>query len=202
MKKCLVCGKDISNMHQNKKYCGKDYEKNTCSWKVAVLIRKLTCMKERCFNIEHINYKNYKDVKIYKGWLKNSFSFAKWALNRGWEDRLQIDRIDNRKGYFPSNCRFVTRSENCRNKKNNTTDWVNKTRLCRICKIIKPFNEFFISRKEIGGITYECKSCRAELSKKRWMAIKSNPIKLKNYYNLRKPYQRVLYARRRIEGLI
>jgi hypothetical protein len=32
---------------------------------------------------------------------------------------LQLDRIDNDKGYWPGNVRWVTPSRNCRNKRNN-----------------------------------------------------------------------------------
>ena len=199
MKRCLICNKDISKSHHNKKYCGKNYQKNTCSWKVAVLGRKLITIKERCYNPQHSGYKYYNKVDICKSWLKDSFSFVRWSLNNGWDYSLQIDRIKNDRGYYPKNCRFVTSSENCRNKKNVNTDWVNKTRQCRICKIRKSFSEFTISRKEIGGIAYECKLCKKEKDRLRWMKIKSNPIKLKEYYEIKKPYQRALYARRKVK---
>lgn len=35
--------------------------------------------------------------------------FKEWALANGYKDDLFIDRIDNNKGYFPDNCRWVTR---------------------------------------------------------------------------------------------
>lgn len=44
--------------------------------------------------------------------------FEVWALCNGWKRGLQIDRVDNNKGYDPSNCRFVTPKENARNKSN------------------------------------------------------------------------------------
>ncbi len=39
----------------------------------------------------------------------------KWAEKNGFKKGLQIDRIDNNKGYFPENCRFVSRGVNMRN---------------------------------------------------------------------------------------
>ena len=46
-------------------------------------------------------------------------TFARWSLANGYADDLTIDRIDNDGNYEPSNCRWVTLKENCRNKGNN-----------------------------------------------------------------------------------
>ena len=40
-----------------------------------------------------------------------------WALDNGYKDNLQIDRIDGDGNYEPVNCRFVTQKENSRNRK-------------------------------------------------------------------------------------
>lgn len=45
--------------------------------------------------------------------------FAEWAEANGWKYGLELDRIDNSTGYSKDNCRFVTRAENLRNKRNN-----------------------------------------------------------------------------------
>jgi len=45
-------------------------------------------------------------------------TFEQWALANGWKKELQLDRIDNDKGYSPENCRFVTPKENVRNRRN------------------------------------------------------------------------------------
>ena len=78
-------------------------------------------MVQRCYNPNAKNYHNYggRGIKMYDGW-RNSFAeFEKYCLSHGWECGLQIDRIDNDKGYFPNNVRFVTRAENLRNKRTN-----------------------------------------------------------------------------------
>ena len=47
-------------------------------------------------------------------WLgENGFSsFYKWALDNGYQEGLTIDRIDENGNYEPSNCQWITRSEN------------------------------------------------------------------------------------------
>jgi hypothetical protein len=52
-------------------------------------------------------------------WLKDPASFIYWCVFNGWQEGLQLDRIDNNKGYSPDNCRFVTPKENLRNTRVN-----------------------------------------------------------------------------------
>lgn len=76
-------------------------------------------MKERCYNSNHSAFKGYGDrgITICDEWLKDVAVFAKWALENGWRQGLQIDRINNDLGYSPSNCRVVTAKINMRNKR-------------------------------------------------------------------------------------
>ena len=43
-------------------------------------------------------------------------AFASWAINNGYKIGLEIDRIDNAKGYSPENCRWVDHKTNTRNR--------------------------------------------------------------------------------------
>ena len=52
-------------------------------------------------------------------WYNSFLAFHKWAMENDYQEGLQIDRIDNDKGYSPSNCRFATRKEQNRNRSNN-----------------------------------------------------------------------------------
>lgn len=78
-------------------------------------------IKSRCYKETNKDYSNYGGRGIYmdNSW-KNDFSlFDEWCVNNGWQNGLQIDRIDNNKGYYPSNCHFVTNIINAQNKRNN-----------------------------------------------------------------------------------
>lgn len=82
-------------------------------------------MKQRCNNPNNTNYKNYgaKGIRVCKEWDKSFDNFYNWALSIGYKEnkniKLTIDRIDNTKGYYPSNCRFLTLKEQQNNKTNN-----------------------------------------------------------------------------------
>lgn len=90
-------------------------ERNTTHGKKDTRLYTIWCgMKERCNNINSINYKWYgeKGVSICKEWIHDFQAFYNWALSNGYEDGLTIDRIESDKGYSPENCRWITRSEN------------------------------------------------------------------------------------------
>lgn len=76
-------------------------------------------MMSRCNNPKHIDYKLYggRGIKICPEWSGN---FAKFYEDLGPRPspEHQLDRIDNSLGYSKDNCRWVTRSENNRNKRN------------------------------------------------------------------------------------
>lgn len=73
-------------------------------------------MKARCLNPKSISYKNYgaRGISICHEW-RSFKAFHEWAIANGYSDGLQLDRIDNEGNYCPSNCRWVTRTENARN---------------------------------------------------------------------------------------
>ncbi len=97
--KTKTCGKHTHNGHGTKIY-----------WVWA-------CMKQRCLNPDNKKYHRYgkRGISICNEWIEFK-PFKKWALENGYKEGLQIDRIDNNGNYNSSNCRFVTNAENCRNK--------------------------------------------------------------------------------------
>jgi hypothetical protein len=73
-------------------------------------------MHYRCYKKSNQAYRWYgaKGITICEAW--HIFgNFCKWAFDNGYKNNLTIDRINNRLGYEPNNCRWVTLSENVKN---------------------------------------------------------------------------------------
>lgn len=66
-------------------------------------------------NESHLYYD--RGITVCSDWVNNYKSFKLWALDNGYSDKLQLDRIDNNKGYSPNNCRFVTSKVNNNNRR-------------------------------------------------------------------------------------
>lgn len=79
-------------------------------------------IKSRCENPNNIGYKNYggRGISVCDEWKGNNglLNFYNWAINNGYKEGLQIDRINNDGNYEPSNCRWITPRENLLNKRN------------------------------------------------------------------------------------
>lgn len=79
------------------------------------------CMVQRCYNERTPCYNLYggRGIKICDEWRLDFKSFYDWAMANGYKDDLTIDRIDNDKGYFPNNCRWITAKEQGNNRSTN-----------------------------------------------------------------------------------
>jgi len=77
-------------------------------------------MIDRCTRPSTRWYCNYggRGIGVCDEW-RDAATFIEWAKSHGWEEGLQIDRIDNDGDYCPENCRFVTRKANLRNARHN-----------------------------------------------------------------------------------
>lgn len=78
-------------------------------------------MKRRCCDENNKDYNGYgaRGIKVCDEWKNNFMSFYNWAMENGYRDNLTIDRIDNDGDYKPSNCRWVTNTEQCANRRTN-----------------------------------------------------------------------------------
>lgn len=106
-------------------------------------------MKLRCFTKTSTGYKTYglKGITVCKSWMEFK-NFMKWSLDNGYSDLLQIDRINGKGNYKPSNCRWVTAKENIQNnwkhgckkghpwKVDNTGFQSNGRRYCKLCRTV------------------------------------------------------------------
>lgn len=83
------------------------------------LYTTLRGMKNRCHNPNYPEWHLYggRGIQICKEWRESFIAFRDWALSNGFIEGLEIDRIDNDKGYEPGNCRFVTSKDNHRNRR-------------------------------------------------------------------------------------
>lgn len=117
--KCPYCGKIVERRFYNglkQKSCGcrkyrfKHKETGTRLYRIWANI------KQRCNNPGCPDYKYYgaKGVKMCKEWELSYETFRDWALANGYREDLTIDRINNSKGYYPDNCRWIPASENTR----------------------------------------------------------------------------------------
>lgn len=82
------------------------------------LVRIYKAIKERCYENyidSHIYY--HRGITVCDEWLNNPLSFVEWGIANGLKKGLQIDRIDNEKGYSPENCRVVTSKQNVNNRR-------------------------------------------------------------------------------------
>jgi hypothetical protein len=81
-------------------------------------------MKNRCFNVKFNYYSDYggRGITVCDEW-KNSFiAFKNWAMNNGYSDNLEINRINNNDSYSPQNCDFVSRYINTQNTRKKVTN--------------------------------------------------------------------------------
>lgn len=128
--KCTKCGQEKIRVYRDidfkVKHCGSCKQNGVSASKLTEdekrLSNPLSNMKLRCFNKSSKDYKNYgaRGIKVCDEWTENIVGkrrFREWALANGYREGLEIDRIDNDGNYEPSNCRFITRKENGRNKR-------------------------------------------------------------------------------------
>ncbi len=91
-----------------------------CHWKTGMTgsreLISYSNMMARCHNKNNKRYKDYgaKGIFVCEEWRNN---FKQFIADMGkCPDGYQIDRIDNTKGYYKENCRWVSPKENMLNR--------------------------------------------------------------------------------------
>lgn len=76
-------------------------------------------MKQRCYNPHASRYEKYggKGIKVCRRWRDNFKNFYD-DMMQGYSHGMQLDRIDNNKGYCKDNCRWVSPAINVKNREN------------------------------------------------------------------------------------
>lgn len=119
----------------------------------------------RCYNTKDTHYANYggKGVVICEEWKESFDNFVEWAFSSGYKQGLQIDRIDNDGNYEPSNCRWVSLKENCRNRGSNILVEYNGklVTLVELSEILKrPYKEVYYQYRKYGIKRSSLKICQ------------------------------------------
>jgi uncharacterized protein YlaI len=124
-RKCKACGKVFSIdmrsfykwLRNNKGRELSDYACTDCARTKSK--RKHGESKTRLFNrwkglfsrTKHGKHYIERGIKVCPEWYDFAV-FKRWAFKNGFKPDLQLDRIDNTKGYSPDNCQWITRTEN------------------------------------------------------------------------------------------
>lgn len=97
---------------------------NQTNWPSRRLAGIYHNMLSRCNKPEDKSYRFYgaKRISVCDEWMTNPQAFINWALESGYTDDLTINRIDEKKGYFPENCEQISREENSKWK--STTNYI------------------------------------------------------------------------------
>ena len=120
------CGKEVSVITSslktgNTKSCGCMQNRPKHNESRTKLYSVWNGIRQRCNNKNSKHYKNYggRGITVCEEWDNSYESFREWALNNGYKQGLEVDRIDNDKGYYPENCRLTTHKQQQSNKRTN-----------------------------------------------------------------------------------
>jgi hypothetical protein len=79
------------------------------------------CMMARCYRSTNNRWESYggRGIMVCDEWKNDKRTFFEWSKANGYEEGLQLDRINNDGHYSPDNCRWVTSFVNMNNTRRN-----------------------------------------------------------------------------------
>lgn len=115
-------------------------------------------MKSRCYLPTFSRYEFYgaKGIKICDEWLKSFNEFYLWAINNGYNDKLEIDRINYNGNYEPANCRWVDKKlQNNNTRKNNYITYNGQTKTVAQWAEIYNLHRCVLNNRIRRGLSFE-----------------------------------------------
>lgn len=112
-------------------------------------------MRQRCNNPKDPSFHNYggRGIKVCERWKSFSVFVADMGLR---PEGYDIDRIDNDGDYSPENCRWVTRTVNLNNRRNNhNLTWRGETRSLAAWARVLGINERTLTNRIKRGWSVE-----------------------------------------------
>lgn len=148
MVRCLCdCGKEITTTKTSliighTKSCGCIMIKFKERGKARAMRISFYSMKNRCKDEDGKWFKYYKGKGIAYCERWESFMNFYEDMHETWQPGLELDRIENDKGYYKENCRWATHLQQQRNKTSNKLTEED----------VKKIRESNLSQHELGGI--------------------------------------------------
>lgn len=81
-----------------------------------------------------------------RAWINDFGAFERWALSNGYKKGLSIERINNHKGYNPSNCTWIPVTKQARNRRSN------KLNEMKVAEIRRLYNTGRYTQKQLGAM--------------------------------------------------
>jgi hypothetical protein len=85
------------------------------------LLGRYSAARTRCECPTAKQYANYggRGIQMFPEWMDDRAAFLRYVITlEGWDNpTLEMDRIDNDKGYEPDNLRFITKRQNMDNRR-------------------------------------------------------------------------------------
>lgn len=119
-------------------------------------------MVQRCYNNNHAQYKDYggRGIEVCNRWKENQLNakgFWNFVADMGERpDGMTLERINNNDNYTPENCKWATRKEQQRNRRNNLYITYNgKTQCAKDWAVEMGVNYITLRRRYKTGLPLE-----------------------------------------------